>query len=222
MQATPVVFFTYSRASVPSIRSIPKASLCVPVCSSRDGKFVTRFSCTHVPAANIQYTSWTKDRSVGWIRTDSTTAANATRVFGCWYLLLLKYGRRRKQLAVRCYRPSYPVRRTVHTVCHAYTLERNMLLFACVLSTNLLYFCPSHWVHRTVEHWQVCTDPRLCSRILEGRYIPGLRQLSVRDPAPGDADLGKAWPLTNTTKNGSLVLSDSGSRSFYLMFKPLL
>ncbi|CAM9676832.1 unnamed protein product [Sphacelaria rigidula] len=37
----------------------------------------------------------------------------------------------------------------------------------------------------------VCTDPRLCSRVLEGRYIPGLRQLSVRDPAPGDADLGK-------------------------------
>ncbi|CAM9850423.1 unnamed protein product [Hapterophycus canaliculatus] len=30
-----------------------------------------------------------------------------------------------------------------------------------------------------------------CSRVLEGRTIPGLSQLSERDPPPGDADLGK-------------------------------
>lgn len=38
---------------------------------------------------------------------------------------------------------------------------------------------------------QVCVDPELCTRVLEGRFIPGLGQLSERDPAPVDADLGK-------------------------------
>lgn len=38
---------------------------------------------------------------------------------------------------------------------------------------------------------QVCGDPVFCTRVLEGRFVPGLAQLSERDPAPGDADLGK-------------------------------
>lgn len=42
---------------------------------------------------------------------------------------------------------------------------------------------------------QICADPPFCSRVLEGRYIQGLAQLSERDPAPADADLGKARPM---------------------------
>lgn len=45
------------------------------------------------------------------------------------------------------------------------------------------------FLHRTQP--QICTDPVFCSRVLEGRVIPGLSQLSERDPPPGDADLRK-------------------------------
>lgn len=39
---------------------------------------------------------------------------------------------------------------------------------------------------------QVCVNPEFCTRVLEGRIIPGIAQLTERDPPTEDEDLGKA------------------------------
>lgn len=60
--------------------------------------------------------------------------------------------------------------------------------FLSPASLDALFLFP---VVVTFAYGQICADPGLCTRVLEGRFVPGLSQISERDPPPEDADLGQ-------------------------------